>query len=169
MERITLQPIGIIHTPFTSIENMPIQPQAAPGIEGHIDLFPRYTDGLGDLDGFSHITLLFYLHKVSTTALRVTPFMDTVERGVFATRAPVRPNHIGLSTVRLNSINGGRVVISEVDILDGSPLLDIKPFYSRFDNRTDTVCGWLDNHTATEIAQIQSDNRFASDPPHQER
>ncbi|HEX3035200.1 MAG TPA: tRNA (N6-threonylcarbamoyladenosine(37)-N6)-methyltransferase TrmO, partial [Thermodesulfobacteriota bacterium] len=104
--RIEYQPIGVIHSPFTELEGMPIQPAGASGVKGTVEVFPDYKPGLKDLNGFSHIILLYHFHRSTGFKLRVTPFMDTKKRGVFATRAPKRPNPIGLSVVRLVSIEG---------------------------------------------------------------
>ena len=101
-----LEKIGIIHSPFKDIENMPIQPKGAVNIEGSIHLYDSYKDGLKDLEGFSHIYLIYLFHKAKRICLSVTPFMDKNERGVFATRSPLRPNHIGISIVHLVKIEG---------------------------------------------------------------
>jgi len=143
MMKIQFHPIGIIHSPFTTLEQMPIQPTGAANREGYIEIFPEYQDGLKDLDGFSHIILLYHLHKASRVDLTVTPFLDRQPRGVFATRAPTRPNPIGLSIVKLVRIEGGTVHLANVDILDGTPLLDIKPYVPQFDQPDDVRIGWL--------------------------
>lgn len=157
---IKINPIGIIHTPFKEIGEMPIQPLAASGIQGKIEMRPEFTEGLTDLDGFSHITLLYYFHKVKGFELKVKPFMDTEKHGIFATRSPKRPNSIGMSTVKLLKIEENILYIEMVDILDGTPLIDIKPFFSKFDNRTDTKSGWLDNQHDLNIENLRSDERF---------
>jgi tRNA (adenine37-N6)-methyltransferase len=155
---IGLKPIGVIHSPFKEIGNMPIQPLNAEKIEGSIELYLEYSDGLNDLEGFSHITLIYFFHKVTETKLLVKPFMDDEIHGIFATRSPVRPNPIGISTVRLSGIDKNILYIEDVDILDGTPLLDIKPFFPQFDNRDIERTGWL---TGKEnIYQVKSDNRF---------
>lgn len=158
---LPIQAIGTISTPWQKPENMPIQPTGAGPAEGCIELLPEYTDGLKDLDGFSHIILLYQLHKIEKYMLSVTPFMDTKARGVFSTRAPMRPNAIGLSTVELLRIDGNRIYIKGVDMLDGSPLLDIKPFFEHFDNRFDTRKGWLEGKDHAKIKETRSDKRFA--------
>jgi tRNA (adenine37-N6)-methyltransferase len=157
---IHINPIGIIHTPFSIVENMPIQPIAAEGIKGHIELYPEYTKGLKDLDGFSHITLVYQFHKISSYDLEVTPFMDTEKRGIFATKAPKRPNAIGLSTVKLLGIEGNIIHIEQVDMLDGTPLIDIKPFYPRYDNRENVSIGWLEKNKNLPLEKLRADNRF---------
>ncbi|HYX09974.1 MAG TPA: tRNA (N6-threonylcarbamoyladenosine(37)-N6)-methyltransferase TrmO [Bacteroidales bacterium] len=160
MQSITFKPIGIIHTPFKEIGDMPIQPVAAEGVRGYIELFPEYAEGLSDLDGFSHIMLLYHFHRNEGYKLKVKPFMDNEERGLFATRAPRRPNGIGLSTVRLISIEGSILHIEQVDMLDETPLLDIKPFFQRFDNRHKTRAGWLEKNKSRKPGGMLSDGRF---------
>jgi tRNA-Thr(GGU) m(6)t(6)A37 methyltransferase TsaA len=157
---IILNPIGIIHTPFTEINNMPIQPLAAAGVKGYIELYPEYLDGLKDIEGFSHITLLYHFHKINGFELTVTPFMDTNEHGIFATRSPKRPNAIGISTVKLIGIEGNKLYLEETDMLDGSPLIDIKPFYPRFDNRDNCRIGWLQKSELAKAEELRSDERF---------
>jgi len=159
-KQITIIPIGVIHTPFNTIEGMPIQPLAAKGIRGHIELFPEYTEGLTDLEEFSHITLVYHLHEINGYDLLVKPFMDNKEHGIFATKSPKRPNAIGLSTVKLLGIQNNVIHIEMVDMLNGTPLIDIKPFYSKFDNRTNTKSGWLDNRGDIPTKKLRSDNRF---------
>ncbi|MBU1299453.1 MAG: tRNA (N6-threonylcarbamoyladenosine(37)-N6)-methyltransferase TrmO [Bacteroidetes bacterium] len=156
--KICFKPIGIIHSPFTEISGVPIQPLSAKGIKGTIELNPEFTEGLKDIEGFSHITLIYYFHLISKFSLQVVPFMDNESHGIFATRSPSRPNAIGISTVRLISVDQNILHIEEVDMIDGTPLLDIKPFYPRFDNRTTDKVGWL---TGKEnIYGIRSDERF---------
>ncbi len=139
---------------------MPIQPLAAKGIRGFIKLLPEYTEGLKDLEGFSHITLIYHFHKTEGFELVVTPFMDTEKRGIFACKAPKRPNAIGISTVKLISINENIIVIEQVDMLDETPLIDIKPFYPRYDNRLNARIGWLEKYKDLPIEKLRSDERF---------
>lgn len=160
MDKITIVPIGVIRTPHKNIKNMPIQPLAAAGVKGHIELEPEYIDGLKDLEGFSHITLFYNFHKISGYELQVIPFMDTEKRGIFSTKAPKRPNAIGLSTVKLLGIEGNVLYIEQVDMLDGSPLIDIKPFYPRYDNREGCTIGWLEKNDDLPIHSLKSDDRF---------
>jgi tRNA-Thr(GGU) m(6)t(6)A37 methyltransferase TsaA len=136
---------------------MPIQPSRGRGVRGTVEVFPEYADGLADLDGFSHIVLLYHLHRVRGFELRVIPYLDTVERGLFATRAPRRPNPIGLSVVRLVGIEGNLVTVEDLDILDGSPLLDIKPWVPEFDDRDEIRQGWLE---AARRRAVEADDRF---------
>jgi tRNA-Thr(GGU) m(6)t(6)A37 methyltransferase TsaA len=160
MESIIINPIGIIHTPYTDIKNMPIQPIAAEGIKGLIELLPEYVEGMKDLDGFSHITLIYRFHKITDHSLEVIPFMDDKPRGIFATKAPKRPNAIGISTVKLICIVGNLIHIEEVDMLDGTPLIDIKPFYPRYDNRENVRIGWLEKNKDLPLNKLRSDERF---------
>jgi tRNA-Thr(GGU) m(6)t(6)A37 methyltransferase TsaA len=156
---VLFQPIGIIHSPHKKREETPIQPVYAQGIEGSIELFERYTDGLRDLDGFSHIHLLYHFHQAGEARLIVKPFLDNVPRGVFATRGPWRPNPLGLSLVRLRRIDGNIIHIEDVDVLDGTPLLDIKPYVTRFDVRENVRCGWQE-HVDEQTAQVRGRRRF---------
>lgn len=160
MEPLLINPIGIIHTPHTDVNNMPIQPVAAEGIKGYIELLPEYVAGLKDIEGFSHLTLLYKFHKITAFELVVVPFMDTEERGIFACKAPKRPNAIGLSTVRLLSVEGNILFIEQVDMLDGTPLIDIKPFYPRYDNRDNAQIGWLEKNKDLPLDKLRSDERF---------
>ena len=160
MKRIIIKPIGQIFTPHLDIKNMPIQPIAAEGVKGFIKLLPEYIDGLKDLDGFSHITLVYHFHKIEGHELVVTPFMDTEQHGIFATKAPKRPNAIGISTVKLIKIEGNILHIEQVDMLDGTPLIDIKPFYPRYDNRENVSIGWLEKNKNIPIDKLRSDERF---------
>lgn len=154
-----MQPIGAIHTPFTHLENMPIQPRGGAEVVGTIEIFNQYIEGLADLDGFSHIYLLYHFHQVKQTALTVTPFMDSSPRGVFATRSPLRPNHIGLSIVRLLGIENNILTIQNIDILDNTPLLDIKPYIQAFDGVKESRSGWMKG-SAAEVSGKRSDGRF---------
>lgn len=141
---INLQPIGIIHTPFQTLEGMPIQPAGAQGVKGTVEIFAEFREGLKDLDGFSHVVLIYYFHKSSGYKLNVVPYMDTEPRGLFATRAPKRPNPIGLSVVQLDKIENGALYVQHIDVLDGTPLLDIKPFVPEFDTYNNIRVGWLE-------------------------
>jgi tRNA-Thr(GGU) m(6)t(6)A37 methyltransferase TsaA len=154
-----LTPIGIIHTPFTKPNGMPIQPAGAVGVKGTVEVFEEYRAGLKDLDGFSHIILLYIFHRSQGFQLEVVPFMDTQPHGLFATRAPKRPNPIGLSTVQLDRIENGNLYVQNIDILDGTPLLDIKPYVPEFDSHAQIRTGWLEQARKT-VNQRKSDNRF---------
>lgn len=159
-ENIIFKPIGIIHTPFAKPEGTPIQPAAGEGVEGRIEIFPEFAEGLKDLDGFSHIILLFHLHLSRRCKLQAKPFMDDEERGVFAIRSPARPNPIGLSIVRLVKVEGRMLTVQDLDILDGTPLLDIKPYVPKFDSRDVTKIGWLEKNVK-KLHQTTDDGRFA--------
>jgi len=137
--------IGFVHSPFETTEGTPIQPSRAKKAKGTVELFAEYAAGLSDLDGFSHIILLCHLHESRSYRLKVTPFLDVKPRGLFATRAPNRPNPIGLSVVKLLGIDGNILRIEDVDILDQTPVLDIKPYVGEFDHRDDLRMGWLEN------------------------
>lgn len=152
------EPIGIIHTPFTTKEGMPIQPKFGEGIRGSIELNKEFEDGLLDLDGFSHLILIYHLHQSQGYQLKVTPFLDHFQHGVFATRAPKRPNAIGLSIVKLIEIKKNILTIENVDMLDQTPLLDIKPYIPLFDHYPEAKTGWLD--AEPKEAKKFSDNRF---------
>jgi tRNA-Thr(GGU) m(6)t(6)A37 methyltransferase TsaA len=160
MEDITLHPIGIIHTPHKDIVGTPIQPVAAVGVQGQIELLPEYASGLKDLAGFSHITLIYFFHKIKGYELEVVPFMDTEKRGIFACKAPKRPNALGLSTVKLLRIEGNILHVEQVDMLDNTPLLDIKPFYPKYDNRENVKTGWLENLPSIPENAYFADDRF---------
>jgi len=159
MEPIELRPIGVIRTPFTDIEGMPVQAAGAVGIAGRIELDPSLVEGLVDLETFSHLTLIYHLDRVTGARLTVKSFLDDQYHGVFATRAPMRPNPIGLSTVRLISISGSTLEIEDVDILDGTPLLDMKPYVPGLDDRAGAVIGWYEGRL-DRVSEIKSDGRF---------
>lgn len=156
---IEYEPIGIIHTPFTRREGMPIQPAAGADVKGTIEVFEDFREGLADLDGFSHIILLYHFHQSRGFETRVVPFMDSQKRGLFATRAPRRPNPIGLSVVRLNGVEGRVLSIQDLDILDGTPLLDIKPYVPDFVVSGEIRTGWLEKARRT-VSHRRSDERF---------
>jgi len=139
-----LTAIGVVHSLFTEPAGTPIQPPFAREAEGTVEVFPQYADGLGDLEGFERIWLVYWFDRAPAPRLRVVPFRDDVERGLFATRAPCRPNPIGLSCVRLLKVDGNLLTVAGVDILDGTPLLDIKPYAPQFDAFPRSRSGWLD-------------------------
>jgi tRNA-Thr(GGU) m(6)t(6)A37 methyltransferase TsaA len=156
---IQYHPIGIIRTPFTEIGGMPIQPSGATGVHGTIELYPQYVEGLVDLDGFSHIILLYHFHRVKAANLTVTPFLDTEPRGLFSTRAPKRPNPIGISIVELTGIESNILSIVNIDVLDGTPLLDIKPYVPEFDHHAEVRLGWIEKAKGRS-REKRSDERF---------
>jgi len=156
---IVYRPIGIIHSPFAEAAGTPIQPAAAAGARGSITLDPEYGDGLRDLAGFSHIVLLYHFHRSTGYSLEVVPFLDTQSHGVFATRAPKRPNAIGLSVVRLVSMNANELTVENIDILDGTPLLDIKPYIPEMDVHPADRTGWF-GKSRDDLASRRADRRF---------
>ena len=159
MKQIKFNPIGIIHSPFKQMEGTPIQSSAAKDAEGMIEIFPEFVDGLSDLEGFSHIQLLFYFHLSKKFTLKVKPYMDNELHGVFATRAPSRPNPIGLSVVNLIKIDGNILHIKNMDMIEGTPLLDIKPYVSKFDDANIKRIGWLENKIH-KLPETNDDGRF---------
>ncbi|MBW1637308.1 MAG: tRNA (N6-threonylcarbamoyladenosine(37)-N6)-methyltransferase TrmO [Deltaproteobacteria bacterium] len=155
-----MEKIGTIHTPFTNLEDMPIQPKGAKEVIGEVEINSELVEGLTDLEGFSHIYLLYEFHMAQRTALKVTPFMDTSKRGVYATRSPLRPNHIGLSIVKLEKVENNIITVLGIDVLDGTPLLDIKPYIAAFDEIRESSSGWM-QASAKDVARKRSDRRFA--------
>jgi len=141
---ISFRPIGVLRSEHTQAERTPIQPAYAQGCVGRAEVLPEFAEGLDDLDGFSHIYIIYYFHAAKPAKLKVKPFMQDVERGVFATRAPCHPNPIGLSVVRLVRREGNVLFLEDVDFLDETPLLDIKPYTARFDRVETTRNGWQD-------------------------
>jgi tRNA-Thr(GGU) m(6)t(6)A37 methyltransferase TsaA len=160
MSKINYTPIGIIHTPFSSPEGTPIQPRGADGIEGTVEVFSEFVDGLADLQGFSHIFLIYHFHLAKPFSLRVKPFLDDKAHGLFATRAPARPNPIGISIVELLDVDDNMLHIRDVDVIDHTPLLDIKPYVPDFDEREATKIGWLE-YKAKKIEKTIDDGRFS--------
>ncbi len=158
--KITFSPIGIIHSPFINLEEMPIQPAGAQGITGSIELYPQYIPALQDLDGFSHIYVLYHFHKSRGWKPMVIPFLDKQERGLFSTRAPHRPNPIGLSVLKIDAIVDNRIQVSNVDILDSTPLLDIKPYVPQFDGAEDVRIGWV-SENVHQVKKVKTDHRFS--------
>jgi tRNA (adenine37-N6)-methyltransferase len=159
MKDIRFKPIGLVRSPFLDVEGMPIQPIGAVGVKGTVELDADLEPGLKDLDGFSHIILIYCFHLSNGCSLHVRPFLDNTLRGVFATRVPRRPNAIGLSVVRLTGICGTTLKIEDVDILDRTPVLDIKPFVPSFDNREAQRVGWF-TERAQKASEIRADRRF---------
>jgi len=146
MDQIMMKPIGVIHSPYTEVKDMPIQGVFKPDVKAWVELEGEYAIGLKDLGKFSHAILIYYFHKSHQEHVVASPFLEDEQHGIFAIRSPHRPNHIGLSVVRIDGIDKNRLYFREVDVLDGTPLLDIKPYVRYFDVRTDVVSGWLDKH-----------------------
>lgn len=159
---IVYQPIGIIHSPFRDREGMPIQPAGAQEIPGWIEINDNYTEGLRNLEGFSHIILLYHFHLSNGYDLEPIPFLDKVKRGVFATRVPRRPNSIGLSVVRLVGVKGRLIKIENIDVVDGTPLLDMKPYVPAFDAISDATSGWVKGKEE-RLRDIRADDRFSKE------
>jgi tRNA-Thr(GGU) m(6)t(6)A37 methyltransferase TsaA len=158
MQAITYLPIGVVRSPFTTLAGMPIQTVAAAGVAATIELDPSYAAGLTDIDAFSYLLVISHLHLMQGYALEVTPFMDTQPHGVFATRSPRRPNPIGLSIVRLVRVAGTTLHIEEVDLVDGTPVLDIKPYVPQLDDRTAERIGWFAENVH-KVYHVRADDR----------
>lgn len=155
--QIQLVSIGTVHSPFTQPVGTPIQPVFAEGAQGQVVVAQEFAAGLDSIDGFERIWLIYLLDRITTIQLRVTPYRDTSERGVFATRAPCRPNSIGMSVVRLSRREGNVLHVLDVDILDQTPLLDIKPYIPQYDSYPGSKAGWVDS---TTVNRRVADDRF---------
>ena len=159
METLTLTPVGVIHSEHVEPRHTPIQPVCSQGSSGVVEIFPEFEEALDDIDGFSHLHLIYWLHRADEAtnavsgecSLKVVPFLDDVPRGIFATRSPVRPNPIGLSIVRLVERRARELVVEDLDVLDGTPLLDIKPYVEGFDLRVGTRGGWTEQVSQEEF------------------
>jgi tRNA-Thr(GGU) m(6)t(6)A37 methyltransferase TsaA len=151
-----LAPIGLIHSPHRQAAGTPIQARFAEGIEGTVEVFPEFAAGVRDLEGFDRIWLLYWFDRAQPAQLEVVPYRDTQTRGVFATRAPSRPNPIGLSCVRLLAVDGARLRVADLDVLDGTPLLDIKPYLPECDVFPVERIGWWARAMGARLA----DDRF---------
>ncbi len=159
MNEVLFKPIGIIHTPYENTKNMPIQPSSAKGITGTVEIKPSFANGLKDINGFSHIILIYHFHLSNGYQLEVKPFLDENSHGVFATRAPKRPNNIGISIVKLVKVENNFLHVENIDIINGTPLLDIKPFVPGFDATVNVKIGWLAG-SKHKISHQKSDGRF---------
>jgi tRNA-Thr(GGU) m(6)t(6)A37 methyltransferase TsaA len=160
MNEIKYKPIGVIHSPFKEPKGTPIQPAGAKGTNGTVGIFPEYAEGLKDIEGFSHIILLYHFHLSKGSVLIAKPYMDNETHGVFAMRGPSRPNPIGISVVRLVRIEGNMLHIQDADIVDGTPLLDIKPYIPEFDIREVERIGWLEKNVH-KLSASKDNGRFA--------
>ena len=158
-KEILYKPIGIIHTPFKAIEGVPIQPAGAFGIVGEVKVNKKYSTGLKSLEEFSHIILIYHFHLSGKYKLKVIPFMDIEEHGIFATRAPNRPNPIGISVVKIRTIEKNIIWVENIDVIDGTPLLDIKPYISHFNNVSEEKNGWY-SRSKSDVRKIRADSRF---------
>jgi tRNA-Thr(GGU) m(6)t(6)A37 methyltransferase TsaA len=156
---MVIEQIGVIHSPFHCASGTPVQPRYAGGNEGTVEVFEAFGEGLRDLEGFERIWLLFWCHRAAEAQLTVVPYRDERSHGLFATRAPARPNPIGMSAVRLHSVKGRFLQVSEIDILDGTPLLDIKPYVAEYDSYPAVASGWLRTSSSAETTCV-ADGRF---------
>lgn len=161
MIEYNFSPIGMIHTPFKNTKNMPIQPTGAKNVQGSVTVFDAFSEGLTDIEGFSHIILLYYFHCSDGYKLTVKPFLDDTLHGLFATRAPRRPNPIGLSIVQLLRREDNILHVAGLDVVDGTPLLDIKPYVPAFDTPTETRIGWMTGKSGN-AGTTRSDDRFGN-------
>jgi len=159
-ESFEIMPIGIIHSPFAEPQGTPIQPSEAGDVLGTVSVDPEYAEGLSDLAGFERIWLIYWFHHSQEYKLKVIPFRDKEQRGLFSTRAPKRPNAIGISCVRLICIKGNVLTVSGIDVVDGTPLLDIKPYVPAFDSFPESKAGWLD---ASLSKRNVADDRFKNE------
>lgn len=158
---IAYNPIGYFKSPFIAIKGMPIQPVGAKGVEGSIEILPEYRAGLKDLEGFSHVFVLYHLHEIKGYELMVTPFLDKEKHGIFATRSPKRPNPIGLSVMRVKGVTDSSVLLECIDVLDQTPVIDIKPYVADFDRCDADRFGWFEGKSAN-AQHHRSDERFAA-------
>jgi tRNA-Thr(GGU) m(6)t(6)A37 methyltransferase TsaA len=155
-EQIVYHPIGVIHTPYTQKENTPIQGCFSPNSRGNVEVYPEYSDGLKDVEGFSHLILIYHFHKAEGYQLITKPFLDKEKRGIFSIRYFTRPNPIGISIVRLLKMNGSVLEVGEIDMLDETPLLDIKPYVPQFDIKENVRNGWYNNGSERSKYQIEN-------------
>jgi tRNA-Thr(GGU) m(6)t(6)A37 methyltransferase TsaA len=166
MNEIRYKPIGIIHSPFTETKGTPIQPASGKDVEGTVEIFPEYVKGLQDIEGFSHIIILYHFHLSNSVSLLSKPFLDDTPHGVFAIRSPNRPNPIGISVVRLIKVNNNILHIQDLDIVDGTPLLDIKPYVPNFNTMKEIRIGWLKGKI-DNLSRVKDDGRFIKKISHQ--
>ena len=158
-QAITYRPVGVVRSPFTRLEGMPLQSVAAGDARASIEIRPDLAPGLRDLDGFSHVHVITHLHHGAPGGLELVPFLDDTVRGIFATRSPRHPNPIGLTVVRLIRVDGSTLEISGADLLDGTPVLDVKPYVPTFDSVAAERSGWLEK-AAERVHEVKSDRRF---------
>jgi tRNA (adenine37-N6)-methyltransferase len=161
-DQLIIEPIGVLETPFREPAGTPIQPSRASGAIGRVRMDPRFHAGIKDLEGFERIWLIYWLHRASGFNLVVRPFLDQCQHGVFATRAPARPSPIGISAVRLLAIQDNVLEVADVDMVDGTPLLDIKPYVPAFDCYPGSKAGWFDASTSNRRL---ADDRFDRTSP----
>lgn len=166
---IRMKPIGVIRSPYREVsDSVPIQGALRPEVEGVVKIFPEYREGLNDLKGFSHVFIIYIFHKSATVKLRPKPYMDRERRGVFATRSPHRPNHLGMTLVRVLELRDDSMRIAGIDVVDGTPLLDIKPYVPAFDSARDVSTGWmrqyLEGERAPESGETRSREEWLHEP-----
>lgn len=160
---IEFKVIGRVFSRFTEQKGTPIQGRMAPEETAEIEIFAEYAAGIKDLEGFSHIYVFFKFDRTLENKLLVKPYLDTNERGVFATRSPLRPNPLGMTIVRLDRVEGNRLFVSGVDILNNSPVIDLKPYIPDFDYHQPEKIGWYaDNKARAE--KVLADDRFEDKP-----
>ena len=160
MKSITLNPIGVIHSPYKKGEDIPIQGRFKENIKAWVELKKDYVKGLKDLDKFSHAILIYHFHKTDKITIQGKPFLEDNIHGIFAIRSPHRPNHIGISVVKIKKITDNKLYFTYVDMIDKTPLLDIKPYIKYFDDREDIVCGWLEKHFKNGNIPKNTSTRF---------
>ncbi len=160
LESLSYRPIGIVRSPFANASDAPIQAAGAIGAQGTIEVYPEYAEGLSVLEGFSHLIVIHHFHRVGPARLTATPFLDSEPHGIFATRSPARPNPIGLSVVRLLKVEGRLLRVADIDMLDGTPVLDLKPYVPAFDHRDPVRIGWFQG-TLAALPGKKADERFS--------
>ena len=146
MKEIIIHPIGLIHSPYKESKDIPIQGKFRENVEAFVELKDKYVNGLKDLDKFSHAILIYYFHRSDSVTIEGKPFLEDSTHGIFAIRSPNRPNHIGFSVVKIKRIKENKMFFTRVDMLDETPLIDIKPFVKYFDNQENAISGWIDKH-----------------------
>jgi tRNA-Thr(GGU) m(6)t(6)A37 methyltransferase TsaA len=159
MEDIVFKPIGYVKSPHINAKGSPIQSSVAKGHKGTVVVYEEYKDGLKDLEGFSHIILLYHFHLIKDVKLFAIPFMDNVARGIFAIRSPARPNPIGLSVLEIESIEGNLINVKNIDVLNNTPVIDIKPYVPQFDSVFDAKIGWMESKISS-AKDKRDDGRF---------
>jgi tRNA-Thr(GGU) m(6)t(6)A37 methyltransferase TsaA len=159
MDAMAYRPVGVVHSPLKKAHGAPIQSIAASDVEGVVEVLPQYAEGLRDIEGFSHLILIYHFHLSDEHSLTVRPYLDDGTHGVFATRAPARPNPIGISVVRLVGVDGIKLHVTGLDILDGTPVLDIKPYVPQFDSIGTEKIGWLKGRV-NMAEKTKDDGRF---------
>ena len=159
MDTIVYRPVGVVHSPLKKSYGAPIQSIAASDVEGVVEVLPQYIEGLRDIEGFSHLILIYHFHLSDKPSMIVRPHLDNGTHGVFATRAPIRPNPIGISVVRLVRVDGTKLHVTGLDILDGTPVLDIKPYVPQFDAIGIEKIGWLKDRI-NMTGKTKDDGRF---------